>query len=64
VEGRGSRKPHDQGAGTPEGIPAFRQLISEGINVTSRCFSRSPYTSRLQPLSSMEWSASPAVEET
>ena len=33
VEERGPRKPDDQGAGHAEGIPAFRQLISEGINV-------------------------------
>ena len=33
VEERGPRKRDDQGAGHAEGIPAFRQLISEGINV-------------------------------
>ena len=27
------RERHDQSAGNPQGIPAFQQLISEGINI-------------------------------
>jgi len=43
-ENRGPREPHGQGAGTPEGIEAVRQLISEGINVNvTLLFSREVY---------------------
>jgi transaldolase len=61
VEGRKPRKRHDQSAGYSEGIPAFRQLISEGINVNVTLLFAQPVYEQVAAASSTAWNASLAA---
>jgi len=44
VEGRRSPECHDQDPGTPEGLPAIRQALEDGININiTLLFAQSAY---------------------